>query len=538
MALPSKSVQALNPRKSDVRAIMEVLSDRISESRKSGRATGFFIEVNPKGQPRVKADRPQSKPAASGGEDDLQSALDAARERGRLRAAEILNGEEMLPADAFAELLGISRVTVNAKRQRHEVLALDGAKRGFRFPAWQVGENGKPLAGTEAERKAADPKQDATGAERKQAGNETKPQGEGRPGEAKKNDGSGANESKDKNASKTGEQKESGQQGKPNEGKQDGAGNKGDSQGEKTGQESQRDQAVKPNERQAKEALEQLRKDLQSSDAATREAAQKKLETLRKLAQDPAVRKAAEEMKAAQEKEKQGAGKGNEPEKGTESKAGSQQAGEPQKQGQPGSNQKQGEQGKPGNTQNGTSEGQKQTSPDGKGAEGAKQPSAGNNPSKGPGQIGEAQPPPGQGKAAEGQGNRPDSPPGQGEPVDSKSYRNQAGDLILDKVKKNVTDNVLKEAGLTQAEYEQFMKAYEKMLKEDRQRAADQEKLPAPFQGGVQQPNRGVRKVDAVTDPKFRAEQSGPASAPTEFGDAYKKFTRGMAEIGAKSDKK
>lgn len=146
VALPSKSVQALNPRKSDVRAIMEVLSDRISESRKSGRATGFFVEVNPNGQPRVKADRPQSKPAASGGEDDLQSALAAARERGCLRAAEILNGEEMLPADAFAELLGVSRVTINAKRQRHEVLALDGAKRGFRFPAWQVDENGKPFA--------------------------------------------------------------------------------------------------------------------------------------------------------------------------------------------------------------------------------------------------------------------------------------------------------------------------------------------------------------------------------------------------------
>lgn len=146
VALPSKSVQALNPRKSDVRAIMEVLGDRISESRKSGRATGFFVEVNPNGQPRVKADRPPVKPEASGDDNDLQSALAAARERGRLRAAEILNGEEMLPAEAFAELLGVSRVTINAKRQRHEVLALDGAKRGFRFPAWQVDENGKPFA--------------------------------------------------------------------------------------------------------------------------------------------------------------------------------------------------------------------------------------------------------------------------------------------------------------------------------------------------------------------------------------------------------
>lgn len=52
----------------------------------------------------------------------------------------------MLSAAAVAELLGVSRVTVNAKRQRHEVLAVDGARRGFRFPAWQVDENGKPFA--------------------------------------------------------------------------------------------------------------------------------------------------------------------------------------------------------------------------------------------------------------------------------------------------------------------------------------------------------------------------------------------------------
>ena len=52
----------------------------------------------------------------------------------------------MLSADQFAALLGTSRMTVNTKRQRHQVLGLDGAKRGFRFPAWQVGEDGKPFA--------------------------------------------------------------------------------------------------------------------------------------------------------------------------------------------------------------------------------------------------------------------------------------------------------------------------------------------------------------------------------------------------------
>lgn len=77
---------------------------------------------------------------------DLEDALAAARERGRIRVADILNGEDMLSADAFAERLGTTRVTVNTKRQHRQLLALEGAKRGFRFPVWQIGSNGKPFA--------------------------------------------------------------------------------------------------------------------------------------------------------------------------------------------------------------------------------------------------------------------------------------------------------------------------------------------------------------------------------------------------------
>lgn len=47
---------------------------------------------------------------------------------------------------SLGEALGTSRMTVNTKRQNHQVLGLGGAKRGFRFPAWQVGEDGKPFA--------------------------------------------------------------------------------------------------------------------------------------------------------------------------------------------------------------------------------------------------------------------------------------------------------------------------------------------------------------------------------------------------------
>lgn len=79
-------------------------------------------------------------------EDDLDRALGAARERGRRRAAEILSGMGMPDAEAFANLLGVSRATVETMRERHEILALDDANGGFRFPAWQVDQEGKPFA--------------------------------------------------------------------------------------------------------------------------------------------------------------------------------------------------------------------------------------------------------------------------------------------------------------------------------------------------------------------------------------------------------
>ncbi|MER8880177.1 DUF1612 domain-containing protein [Mesorhizobium sp. M0437] len=76
---------------------------------------------------------------------ELEAALAGARARGRKRVAEIVAGEDMLSADAFAKLLGTSRVTVNARRQSGRVLGINGAKRGFRFPVWQLDKDGRPF---------------------------------------------------------------------------------------------------------------------------------------------------------------------------------------------------------------------------------------------------------------------------------------------------------------------------------------------------------------------------------------------------------
>ena len=79
--------------------------------------------------------------------DDLDAAISEARERGVNRAAQILAGREMLSAAGLAKFIGVSREAVRAKHQRREVLGLQGAKRGLRFPKWQVTSNGGLLPG-------------------------------------------------------------------------------------------------------------------------------------------------------------------------------------------------------------------------------------------------------------------------------------------------------------------------------------------------------------------------------------------------------
>ncbi len=78
--------------------------------------------------------------------DATRTALQRAYARGAEAAAELLAGPDMLSSDAIAERLGLSREAVHQKRRRGELLGIEGAKRGVRFPAWQLGPDGRPLA--------------------------------------------------------------------------------------------------------------------------------------------------------------------------------------------------------------------------------------------------------------------------------------------------------------------------------------------------------------------------------------------------------
>ncbi len=135
------------------KVLLERYQEAIARSRKIGHRVSFRVEVDPAADAQT-ITPVEEQPIASdvfpvddtGMPDaELEAALAGARARGRKRVAEIVAGDDMRSAEAFAKLLGMSRVTVNAKRQSGQVLGIDGAKRGFRFPVWQLDKDGRPF---------------------------------------------------------------------------------------------------------------------------------------------------------------------------------------------------------------------------------------------------------------------------------------------------------------------------------------------------------------------------------------------------------
>lgn len=133
------------------KALIRQYGEAVRLSRKAGHRVSFRVDVDPQAGAQtitlVEEEPVDAFPVEQVGEpdSDLRAALQEARERGRRRVGEILAEDDMLSAEAFADLLGVSRVTVNSRRQSGQVLGLDGAKRGFRFPAWQLDRDGRPF---------------------------------------------------------------------------------------------------------------------------------------------------------------------------------------------------------------------------------------------------------------------------------------------------------------------------------------------------------------------------------------------------------
>lgn len=148
---PAAAIEVFEREPAKIKSLLQRYGEAVAKSHRAGRPVSFRVDVGPDGDTTV---TPIDADLAPGAElavetvtqraPELERALEAARERGQLRAAVVLAADDMLNAEAFAKLLGTTRVTVNAKRQTGQVLGLEGAKRGFRFPVWQLDRDGKP----------------------------------------------------------------------------------------------------------------------------------------------------------------------------------------------------------------------------------------------------------------------------------------------------------------------------------------------------------------------------------------------------------
>lgn len=114
------------------------------KAKKDGQPVRFTVEVSPDGSAKATGPTVVLPPPNVS---SLKASLSVARDRGTIKVAEILKGEDMLTAGAFGSLIGASHETVNVRRGRGEILGLQGATRGVRYPSWQVTESGMPLPG-------------------------------------------------------------------------------------------------------------------------------------------------------------------------------------------------------------------------------------------------------------------------------------------------------------------------------------------------------------------------------------------------------
>ena len=141
--LSSGQVQRITSGRTSIGRLIAGYADTAAEAERIGRSILVTYRVTPDGRAEPISEV-LAEPMADG---PLGGALARAKARGADKVADILKRADMLTAREFGSLIGASHETVNAKRKRHEVLGLEGATRGLRYPRWQVTDAGLPLPG-------------------------------------------------------------------------------------------------------------------------------------------------------------------------------------------------------------------------------------------------------------------------------------------------------------------------------------------------------------------------------------------------------
>lgn len=84
----------------------------------------------------------ETGPSTPAMDPDVAEAVSRAQARSRETAASILEQSDMLTGENIAQRMGMSRQAVHKAAIANKLLALEGAKRGLRYPEWQLDDTG------------------------------------------------------------------------------------------------------------------------------------------------------------------------------------------------------------------------------------------------------------------------------------------------------------------------------------------------------------------------------------------------------------
>ncbi|MFL5329283.1 MAG: DUF4175 family protein [Gemmataceae bacterium] len=141
---------------------------------------------------------------------------------------------------------------------------------------------------------------------------------------------------------------------------------------------------------------------------------------------------------------------------------------------------------------------------------------------------------PGPGKAGGDQPGDIDPTPGEGLADPNKNFLAKSGDLQLENFRKKVDRKVLDKAKMSEAEYQEFLKAYEKLVQKTKEEAKAQpgDRVRGEAKGSSAA-NSGAKKVEGQANgPKV--DRGNRGQAPADVRDQYREFT----EKQSKEEKK
>jgi len=120
----------------------------------------------------------------------------------------------------------------------------------------------------------------------------------------------------------------------------------------------------------------------------------------------------------------------------------------------------------------------------------------------------------------------------------NEEFNRKAGDLQLEEFKKKVDRKLLEKVNMTEAEYQEFLKAYEKMLKQQKEaeKPGADDKARGSKAGGSNA-NSSAKKVDNTQKSGPQTDRGTRGQAPPEYRDQYKDFTAEQAKEQPKKDK-